>query len=305
MFKTQESYHQLYKMILHKHQKQKQCLIKDKFRKNSETKVAGGKKKIADKGRQKRKITEIQSPGQRTRQSAKKQQVKKKEKEQVNKRKRDEKAKKEEQEKKKLVKLKGKKKVEDDDEDFVVEEKHDEEDDNKNFDSKFKSLRSRMAVLPVYDATQSLSPERKSKIREMGFASMLDFPFQKIPDKLPYFVLKNLNTKKWKFHCQLDPKSKLHQKISEVLGIPMGKKKFESDTPRDFNDEFLIAFKKQFEGKKYPTTTHLSRLIRRTTNTDFIFQINYLMLFANCMINCDNTSRLKYHVIKNIKSSDE
>nr|GEW20735.1 hypothetical protein [Tanacetum cinerariifolium] len=143
-----------------------------------------------------------------------------------------------------MVNLKGKKKVKDDDEDFVVEDPHDEEDDNKKFELEFKSLRARTTVLPLYDPTQSLSPERKSKIREMGFASMLDFPFQKIPDKLPYF---------------------------EVLGIPMGKNKLESDSPRDFNDEFLIAFKKKFEGKK---------------------------------INCDNTSRLKYHVIKNIKSSD-
>nr|GEU71498.1 200 kDa antigen p200 [Tanacetum cinerariifolium] len=78
-----------------------------------------------------------------------------------------------------MVKLKGKKKVEDDKEDFVVEEQHDEKDDNKHFESKFKSLRARTTVLPLYDATQSLSPERKSKIREMGFASMLDFPFQK------------------------------------------------------------------------------------------------------------------------------
>nr|GEX22627.1 hypothetical protein [Tanacetum cinerariifolium] len=84
----------------------------------------------------------------------------------------------------------------------------------------------------------------------------------------------------------------------------MGKENLESDYPRDFNDEFLIAFKKQFEDKKYPTTTGLSRLIQRTTNINFMFQINYLMLFANCMINCDNTSRLKYHVIKNIRSSD-
>ncbi|GKC65877.1 200 kDa antigen p200 [Tanacetum coccineum] len=215
--------------------------IKDKIGKNSETKVA---------------------------------RVQKKEKEQVNKRKRDEKAKKEEQVKKKMVKLKGKK-VEDDDEDFVVEEQHDEEDDNKNFELKFKSLRARTTVLPLYDATEYLSPERKSKIREMGFASMLDFPFQKIPGKLPYFC--------W---------------------VSQWGKKLESDSPRDFNDEFLTAFKKQFEGKKYPTTTDLSKLIQRTTNIDFMFQINYLMLFANCMINCDNTSRLKYYVIKNIKSSD-
>ncbi|GKC75766.1 hypothetical protein Tco_1126540, partial [Tanacetum coccineum] len=139
--------------------------IKDKIGKNSETKLAGGKKKTTDDGGEKRKITETESPGQRIRQSAKKQKVEKKEKEQVNKRKRDEKAKKEEQVKKKMVKLKGKKKVEDDDEDFVVEEQHDEEDDNKNFESKFKSLRARTTVLPLYDATQSLSPERKSKIR--------------------------------------------------------------------------------------------------------------------------------------------
>ncbi|GJV48651.1 hypothetical protein Tco_1438863 [Tanacetum coccineum] len=94
-----------------------------------------------------------------------------KEKEQLNKRKRDEKAKKEEV-KKKMVKIKGKKKVEDDDEDFVLEEPHDEEDDNKKCEPEFKSLRTRTTVLPLYDATQSLSPERKSKIREMGFASI-------------------------------------------------------------------------------------------------------------------------------------
>ncbi|GJW27088.1 200 kDa antigen p200 [Tanacetum coccineum] len=251
----------------------------------------------------KRKRTEIESPRQRTRQSAKKQQVQKKEKEQVNKRKRDEKAKKEEQVKKKMVKLKGKK-VEDDDEDFVVEEQHDEEDDNKNFELKFKSLRARTTVLPLYDATEYLSPERKSKIREMGFASMLDFPFQ---DTASYHILllKNLNTEKMEVSLPTGSKIKITpKKIWEVLGIPMGKKKLESDSPRDFNDEFLTAFKKQFEFKKYPTTTDLSRLIQTTTNIDFMFQINYLMLFANYMINCNNTSRLKYHVIKNIKSSD-
>nr|GEZ97796.1 200 kDa antigen p200 [Tanacetum cinerariifolium] len=138
----------------------------------------------------------------------------------------------------------------------------------------------------------------------MGFASMLDFPFQKIPDKLPYFVLKNLNTEKIEVSLPSGSKIKITPKNLEVLGIPMGKKKVESNSPRDFNDEFLIAFKKQFEDKKYPTTTDLSSLIQRTINIDFMFQINYLTLFANCMINCDNTSRLKYHVIKNIKSSD-
>ncbi|GJZ81167.1 hypothetical protein Tco_0646161 [Tanacetum coccineum] len=90
----------------------------------------------------------------------------------------------------------------------------------------------------------------------------------------------------------------------EVLGIPMGKKKLESDSPREYNDEFQKEFKEQFEFKKFITTTDLSKLIQKTTNTDFMFQMNYLMLFANYMINCDNSSILKYFVTKNIKSKD-
>ncbi|GJW00066.1 hypothetical protein Tco_1555317, partial [Tanacetum coccineum] len=124
--------------------------IKGKSGKNSMTKVVGGKKKAADEGAKKRKITEIESPGKRTRQSAKKQQVEKEEKEQVNKRKRDEKAKKEKV-KKKMVKIKGKKKVEDDNEDFVVEEPHDEEDDNKKCEPEFKSLRARTTCNFIWD----------------------------------------------------------------------------------------------------------------------------------------------------------
>ncbi|GJZ63608.1 hypothetical protein Tco_0620029, partial [Tanacetum coccineum] len=53
--------------------------------------------------------------------------------------------------------------------------------------------------------------------------------------------------------------------IWEVLGIPMGKNKLESDSLREYDDEFLKAFKEQFHGKN---------------------------------------SRLIYYVIKNIKSTD-
>ncbi|GKC22565.1 hypothetical protein Tco_1024715 [Tanacetum coccineum] len=134
--------------------------IKEKIRKDFERKFTGGKKKAAEEAAKKRKRTEIESLGKTTRQSAKKQQLEKKEKEQVNKRKRD------------------------------------EGDDKKKLEKKFKPLRAKTTVKPLYDATKSLSPERKSKIREMGFGCMLDFPFQKIPGKLTYFVLKDLDTEK-------------------------------------------------------------------------------------------------------------
>ncbi|GKC85509.1 hypothetical protein Tco_1141226 [Tanacetum coccineum] len=84
----------------------------------------------------------------------------------------------------------------------------------------------------------------------------------------------------------------------------MGKNKLESDSPREYDDEFLKAFKEQFHDKKYITISDLSKQIQRTTKTNFMFQMNYLMLFSNCMIHCDNSSKLIYYVIKNIKSID-
>ncbi|GJZ03383.1 hypothetical protein Tco_0536658 [Tanacetum coccineum] len=209
--------------------------------------------------------------------STKKQQLEKKGKEPLKKRKRVEKPKNKAEERKKMDKRKGKKKLEVDDEDYEIEEPQDKRVKKKKIEREFKSLRAKTTVKPLYKATKTLTPERKTKIREMGFGTLLDFPFEKIPGKLPYFV--------------------------EVLGIPMGKKKLESDSPREYDDEFLKAFKVQFHDKKYITITDLSKQIQRTTNTDFMFQMNYLMLFSNCMIHCDNSSRLIYYVIKNIKST--
>ncbi|GJW27279.1 hypothetical protein Tco_0041090 [Tanacetum coccineum] len=82
-------------------------------------------------------------------------------------------AKKEEADKTKMIKRKRKKKVKDDDEDYVVEEPHNEGDEKKKLENQFKSLRARTTVQSLYDATQSLSLERKGKIREMGFASII------------------------------------------------------------------------------------------------------------------------------------
>ena len=200
---------------------------------------------------------------------------------------------------------KGKKPLQNEDEDYEIEEPEKERVKKKKIERQFKSLRAKTTVKPLYEATKTLTPERKSKIRKMGFGTLLDFPFEKIPGKLPYFVLKNLNTKTMKVTFPNDSTLKITpKKIWEVLGIPMGKRKLESDSPREYDDEFLKAFKEQFDDKKYITISDLSKQIQRTTNADFMFQMNYLMLFSNCMIHCDNSSRLIYYVIKNIKSTD-
>ncbi|GKC18223.1 hypothetical protein Tco_1015005 [Tanacetum coccineum] len=135
---------------------------------------------------------------------------------------------------------KEKKKVEDDDKDYEIEEPQDKSVKKKKIERQFKSLRAKTLVKPLYEVTKTLTPERKTEIRDMGFGTLLDFPFEKILGKLPYFVVKNLDTKKMKVTFPSGSELKITpKKIWEVLGIPMGKNKLESDSPREYDDEFL------------------------------------------------------------------
>ncbi|PWA93198.1 hypothetical protein CTI12_AA073610 [Artemisia annua] len=203
------------------------------------------------------------------------------------------KEKKEVDKKEKVAKRKGKKKLEDEDDmdnkEAVVKKKkakgrgkkkvEEEEDEDEGSGKYFKSLRAKTTVKPFYNATHKLSPERKQRVREMGFGSFLDFPFDKIPTKLPYFILKNLNEKTMEVNLPNGGVIKITpKKIREVLGIPMG---------------------------PIPFYAEKKRLTKDSEGVDFIFELSYLTLFANCFGSCKNTAMLKDDVLENVKSSED
>ncbi|PWA99486.1 hypothetical protein CTI12_AA002730 [Artemisia annua] len=212
---------------------------------------------------------------------------------------------------------KGKKKMEEeedmDDEDFVVKEKDnkkgkkkmEEEEDDK--EKKFKSLRAKTTAKPFYVATHKLSPDRKQRVREMGFGSLIGFPIEKILTKLPYFLLKNLDVKTMEVKLPNGGVIKITPKrIREALGIPMGSKSFYAERQRPKEDTMYCKFMAQLPNtQRKRTTTALSNVIQKTEGTDFLFDLNYLMLFANCLVTCNNTAMLKYDVLENIKSSKD
>ncbi|PWA90684.1 hypothetical protein CTI12_AA097880 [Artemisia annua] len=161
-----------------------------------------------------------------------------------------------------------------DDEEAVVEKKkakgrgkkkvEEEEDEDEGSGKYFKSLRAKTTVKPFYNATHKLSPERKQRVREMGFGSLLDFPFDKIPTKLPYFILKNLNVDKMEVKLPNGGVLKITpRKIREVLGIPMGPIPFYVEEKRLTKDSVYCKFMAQLpKNKRKRTTTALSETIQ-------------------------------------------
>ena len=284
-----------------------------------------------------RKRKETESPGSTTRSVAKKQRLeeekakenkiknkkKKKqieaivvvEKQKTTKEVENKKRKKEVEKEKKVVKRKVKNVLEND-EDIVElqldkqkgKEKMEEEEGEDGGSGKFfKSLRTKTTVKPFYEAIHSLSPERKKRVREMGFGTLLGFPYIKFPTKLPYFILKHLdvNTMKVKLPnggvIEITP-----SKIREVLGIPMGPMSFYAKKKRLKGNSVHCQFMAQLpRDVRKRTTSCLSEIIQTSEGTYFIFDLNFLMLFANCLGTCRNSSMLYYHVLENVMSSED
>lgn len=288
------------------------------------TKTIAKKKPIA-----KRKTTETESPIATTRSKTKKQRIEEEDRKKkvAGKRKRAEKdkrkGKREDEEddefvaEKKKGKGKGKKelqKEDTDDEDFVVEVKKDKKKGKQKMEEEvddkaiwFKSLRAKTTVKPFYEATHKLSPERKQRVREMGFGSLLGFPYNKFPAKIPYFLLKNLDEDKMQINLPKGGVIKITpRKIREVLGIPMGPIPFYAERKRLPKDSVYCQFMAQLPSdKRQRKPTLLSNIIQKSEGTDFIFDLNYLMLFANCLVSCKNSAMLQYDVLENIKSSED
>ncbi|PWA44145.1 hypothetical protein CTI12_AA527290 [Artemisia annua] len=182
-----------------------------------------------------------------------------------------------------------------------------EEDDDEGGGEFFKSLRAKTTVKPFYNAVHSLSQERKQRVRELGFGTLLGFPYIEFPSKLPYFILKHLDDDTMQVKLpnggviEITP-----SKIREVLVIPMGPMSFFADKKRLRGNSEYCQFMAQLpRDPRKRTTTTLSNIIQTTKGTDFMFDLNFLMLFANCLGTCSNSSMLKYHVLENVMSSKD
>ncbi|PWA46587.1 hypothetical protein CTI12_AA507210 [Artemisia annua] len=165
-----------------------------------------------------------------------------------------------------------------------------------------KTLRERATSAPLFEAMRNLSAERKRMIREMGFGELIDFPIGDIPTKLAFFVVNSLDTKSMCLKLREGKIKILPETVQKVIGIPMGERPLErQEGERGYDDPFLAEWKSQFpEDTKRITTRNVSEVIVETTNTDYMFKMNFLMLFANTMGCYDNSSGVKYTVLNNV-----
>nr|GEX59461.1 peptidase C48, SUMO/sentrin/Ubl1 [Tanacetum cinerariifolium] len=139
----------------------------------------------------------------------------------------------------------------------------------------------------------------------MGFGDLIDFPIVEIPTKLAFYVVDILNTRKMTLECPMGGIVITPKAVKEVIRLPMGRRKLEREGKREYNYPFLLEWKDRLKNVNKLTIKALSNLIIDTQNTDYKFRMNILTLIANTLESCDNSSTLKFTVLKNVFERDD
>ncbi|PWA87409.1 hypothetical protein CTI12_AA035650 [Artemisia annua] len=137
----------------------------------------------------------------------------------------------------------------------------------------------------------------------MGFGDLIDFPINEVPTKLAFYVVDSLDVEGMILRLPTGNLQISPQTVKMVLGLPRGSRRLEGE--REKNDLFEQEWKDQYKDEKKLTTYAISKQISKTTNIDFIFRMNFLMLVANTLGECDNNYVVKTTVLENILEEDD
>ncbi|GJS20283.1 hypothetical protein Tco_0448915 [Tanacetum coccineum] len=95
------------------------------------------------------------------------------------------------------------------------------------------------------------------------------------------------------------------QKVHDILGIPMGKRKLEDLEQRPFNNPFIVEWEAQYSHLRKPTPPVIGLQISSTHKADFMFKMNFITLFGSTMGKLENGGRVPTKLLKCIKEDDD
>ena len=140
----------------------------------------------------------------------------------------------------------------------------------------------------------------------MGFRDLIDFPINEVPTRLAFFVVDCLDVETMNLRLPTGNLQISPQTVKEVLGLPNGSRTLERNKrERENNHRFEEEWKNQYKDENKLTLSAISQQITKTTNTDFIFRMNFLMLVANTFGTCDISSVAKTTVLENVFEEDD
>ncbi|GJR13758.1 hypothetical protein Tco_0796410 [Tanacetum coccineum] len=129
----------------------------------------------------------------------------------------------------------------------------------------------------------------KRFMQDLGFSALHSVNIDKLPNHLARFVVRAFDNKTYNFYLKTGVVHVTAEKVHEILGLPIGGISLYDLPERQEDDEFVQLWLSQFARKKNKQifATDIAEKLVRSTRVDFMFKVNFLMLFANVMGKAD------------------
>ncbi|GKC81061.1 ulp1 protease family, C-terminal catalytic domain-containing protein [Tanacetum coccineum] len=129
----------------------------------------------------------------------------------------------------------------------------------------------------------------KRFMEDIGFSAFHSVNIDMLPNRLARFVVRAFDNKTYNFYLKTGVVHVTPEKVHEILGLPIGGISLYDLPERREDDEFVQLWLSQFAPKKKKQifATDIAEKLVRSTRVDFMFKVNFLMLFANVMGKAD------------------
>ncbi|GKD01187.1 hypothetical protein Tco_1171461 [Tanacetum coccineum] len=124
---------------------------------------------------------------------------------------------------------------------------------------------------------------------DIGFSAFHLVNIDTLPNRLARFIVRAFDNKTYNFYLKTGVVHVTPEKVHEILGLPIGGISLYDLPERREDDEFVQLWLSQFASKKKKQifSTDIDEKLVRSTRVDFMFKVNFLMLFANVMGKAD------------------
>nr|GEY61652.1 peptidase C48, SUMO/sentrin/Ubl1 [Tanacetum cinerariifolium] len=125
----------------------------------------------------------------------------------------------------------------------------------------------------------------KRFMEDIGFSALHLVNIDTLPNRLAIFVVRAFDNKTYNFYLKIGVVHVTAEKVHEILGLPVGGISLYDLPERREDDEFVQLWLSQFamKKKKQIFATNIAKKLVHSTRVDFMFKVNFLMLFANVM----------------------
>ncbi|GJW07542.1 hypothetical protein Tco_1569965 [Tanacetum coccineum] len=144
---------------------------------------------------------------------------------------------------------------------------------------------SKTVPFSLFSSIYDSQVDMKSFLSNFGFSSLQGVFIDTIPSRLARFVVRAFTTSTYEFKLDKGIIPVTTEKINGILGVPLSGTSIFDLLERSLNDEFVKLWFKQSDLKalKDICASDIAKKLVLARTIDFMFIVNFLMLFTNVM----------------------